>query len=451
MKCLKCKNYITGIICIECDTDQEQYLFENLDKIELVEILDYIFHSGQFEMDTKILNSVFGDVLVNFPQQLYIYKNVLDEELLRCIYDLSTNEEAQRFLNVKTRYYKDNFGLSEDVIYISLKSLIESINKNIKLNDMTTIIVKESNSRVTTKKLHNVNKILGGVVVLSIIVVLMFVVFYRILFINEQQDNLSEKTIPDIGGDTIIMDTQAPIITLNGEELIWMIIGHEYQELGASVVDNKDINLEVVITGNVDINTPGTYTILYNVTDETGNKATEKKRTIIYEEVPDTEPPVILLIGEETINIEEGEEFQELGATVVDNEDKDLEVEITGSVDIDTPGTYILYYNVEDKAGNNAVTRIRVINVEKRKVDNNKVPIITLNGESTINVKKVDGYQELGASVVDDIDENLKVEITGIVDINTPGIYYIYYNATDTSGNEAIEIVRTIIVDEPSN
>ena len=78
-------------------------------------------------------------------------------------------------------------------------------------------------------------------------------------------------------------------------------------------------------------------------------------------------------------------------------------------------------------------------------------PVITLNGDSTINLNKGDGYKEPGVkSVVDDTDGNLNVDdvtIKGEVDTNTVGIYEITYSASDSLNNKS-EVTRKVVVEE---
>ena len=78
-------------------------------------------------------------------------------------------------------------------------------------------------------------------------------------------------------------------------------------------------------------------------------------------------------------------------------------------------------------------------------------PVITLNGDSTINLNKGDGYKEPGVkSVVDDTDGNLNVDdvtIKGEVDTNTVGTYEITYSASDSLNNKS-EVTRKVVVEE---
>ena len=78
-------------------------------------------------------------------------------------------------------------------------------------------------------------------------------------------------------------------------------------------------------------------------------------------------------------------------------------------------------------------------------------PVITLNGDNTINLNKGDEYKEPGIkSVVDDTDGNLNVDdvtIKGEVDTNTVGTYEITYSASDSLNNKS-EVTRKVVVEE---
>ena len=73
-------------------------------------------------------------------------------------------------------------------------------------------------------------------------------------------------------------------------------------------------------------------------------------------------------------------------------------------------------------------------------------PVITLTGDATMNLNVGDTYTEPGATATDNVDTNVNVVITGSVDTTTAGTYTIHYNATDTAGNHAVEVLRTVIV-----
>ncbi len=73
-------------------------------------------------------------------------------------------------------------------------------------------------------------------------------------------------------------------------------------------------------------------------------------------------------------------------------------------------------------------------------------PVITLTGESTITLNVGDTYTEQGATATDNVDTGVAVIISGSVDTSVAGTYTITYNATDTAGNNAIEVARSVVV-----
>jgi hypothetical protein len=75
----------------------------------------------------------------------------------------------------------------------------------------------------------------------------------------------------------------------------------------------------------------------------------------------DTDAPVITLSGTSPMEIELQQSYIEPGATAVDGEDGSVNVTITGSVDNDLKGTYIITYSATDEAGNTASVERNVI------------------------------------------------------------------------------------------
>jgi len=73
-------------------------------------------------------------------------------------------------------------------------------------------------------------------------------------------------------------------------------------------------------------------------------------------------------------------------------------------------------------------------------------PIITLKGDASITIYQGSRYTDSGAEANDDKDKSVRVDATGSVDVSTVGQYTIRYNATDASGNKALEVTREINV-----
>jgi len=77
-------------------------------------------------------------------------------------------------------------------------------------------------------------------------------------------------------------DTTPPVITLNGSANIIVGTNTIYIDAGATATDNMDGTLtSAIITINpVNTTIPGTYLVTYNVTDSSGNRATQVTRTV---------------------------------------------------------------------------------------------------------------------------------------------------------------------------
>lgn len=75
-------------------------------------------------------------------------------------------------------------------------------------------------------------------------------------------------------------------------------------------------------------------------------------------------------------------------------------------------------------------------------------PVITLIGSSSINVKRYATYTDAGATASDNVDGNITARIvkTGTVNTSLLGTYYIRYNVSDTAGNAATQVTRTVKV-----
>ena len=76
-------------------------------------------------------------------------------------------------------------------------------------------------------------------------------------------------------------DIEAPKLTLNGSELLYLYVGDEFKDPSVTIEDNCDSKLEskLKVEGNVDTNTIGDYELIYRVEDKAGNKG-EAKRTV---------------------------------------------------------------------------------------------------------------------------------------------------------------------------
>lgn len=243
-----------------------------------------------------------------------------------------------------------------------------------------------------------------------------------------------------------VIDTTAPDIVLNGKSEVTIEAGTKYEELGAIGRDIVDGELKATISGEVNISKIGEYKLTYTVTDSSGNKAVVIRKV----KVVDTTAPIIIFNGDKEITIEAGSQYVEPGASGKDTVDGTVEVKISGVIDTGKVGEYKMNYTTSDKSGNKASA------VRKIKVVDTVAPIITLNGDSTINLEVGNKYEELGAIAKDKVDGMLAVTITGEVDINKAGEYTITYKAVDNSKNEStttrkVKVTEKIIEEDKND
>ena len=239
-------------------------------------------------------------------------------------------------------------------------------------------------------------------------------------------------------------DTTAPVITLLGSSTVTHAQQATYTDAGATASDDidGDITADIVTVNPVDVNTVGSYTITYDVDDGAGNSATQVTRTV---NVTDQEAPTITLTGSATVNHAHGTTYTDAGATASDFNDGDVTADIVVSgdtVNTSTLGSYTILYDVDDAAGNSATQVSRTVNVTDQ-----TAPVITLTGNATVNLTVGDTYTEQGATWADAIDGSGSATVGGdTVDTSTAATYTVTYNFTDTAGNAATQVTRSVVV-----
>ncbi len=206
-------------------------------------------------------------------------------------------------------------------------------------------------------------------------------------------------------------DVIAPVITIIGEETVTISQGDVYTDAGATATDNVDGAVSVVTTESVDTNIVGTYTIKYNAKDSAENVAEEVIRIV---NVIDVIAPVITIIGEETVTIYKGDDYDDKGATAIDNVDGAIDVVETGieDVDVDVVDTYSITYTATDNAGNIAEANRTVIVEEGLKELKKTGQIISYNkaGEEVPHGSiKDDGFYQKGSELSFTRDDNLNI------------------------------------------
>ena len=158
-----------------------------------------------------------------------------------------------------------------------------------------------------------------------------------------------------------VKDTTAPEIILNGKNEITIEAGTQYVEPGARGKDGVDGTVEVKISGVIDSGKVGEYKINYTTSDKAGNKASAVRKI----KVVDTVAPIITLNGDSILSLEVGNKYEELGAVAKDKVDGILPVTITGDLDVNKAGEYIITYKAVDSSKNESTTTRKVKVTEK--------------------------------------------------------------------------------------
>ena len=159
-----------------------------------------------------------------------------------------------------------------------------------------------------------------------------------------------------------VVDTTAPMITMNGASPQTVKPGSTYSDPGATATDLVDNDAEltekIVAVSTVDMDTVGQYTITYDVIDAEDNPADTVTRMVMVTNTPlDTTAPIITLLGDNPMTIEVDEDYVEPGATAFDRMDGDRTDQIAidaTEVDTNTVGTYTVTYSVADLQDNQA-------------------------------------------------------------------------------------------------
>ncbi|MFL0810250.1 MAG: DUF5011 domain-containing protein [Agarilytica sp.] len=247
-------------------------------------------------------------------------------------------------------------------------------------------------------------------------------------------------------------DTVAPTISLNGNNPMTIYQGQTYVEPGATATDNIDGSFAVTdIRGSVESSIIGAYQVTYHAADSSGNAATPITRTVNV--IADDVIPVINIPGGTSYSVTIGNSFSNPTAVATDNVNGDISgnVVVTGTVDTSSLGTYHLYYNVSDAAGNPAEEVL--VTVEVVDEQDTTPPEITLAGATEMSIDLNSEYSEPGYSAQDNNDGDITTNVViggNTVDTSREGTYVVTYNVSDAAGNPAQQRTRTVTVTDPN-
>ncbi len=119
---------------------------------------------------------------------------------------------------------------------------------------------------------------------------------------NQTQRTDNNQTQPTDGNQTqsTIKDKISPEITILGDKKVFLSVGDTYQDPGAIATDSidGDISTSIQTTSNINFNTPGEYTITYQVSDKDGNSVIVTRKIMIQDIITSPQPRAGLTINE---------------------------------------------------------------------------------------------------------------------------------------------------------
>ena len=242
-----------------------------------------------------------------------------------------------------------------------------------------------------------------------------------------------------------LVPNHAPALTITGDNPLRLDTTQLFIDPGATAYDKEDGDLtsRIKVISTVQNQTAGTYDVRYTVEDN-GRKTTTKVRRVIYT-AKSNELPLIEMLGDNPLLLNQGEVFIEPGVIGRDKEDGIISNKIKtvlNTIDSSKVGTYEVKYELTD-SGNATVYATRRVSV----VSNGK-PVILLIGDSTVYLNLGEDYVERGATARDREDGDITSQL--VIDsshLNTTkaGEYNIVYTVKD-SDNNIQSITRKVIV-----
>ena len=263
-----------------------------------------------------------------------------------------------------------------------------------------------------------------------------------------------------------IVDGVTPQISLKGANPYCMVKGGTYIEPGATATDNVDGNItdKIAVTNKVTGNLMGAFRIVYKVEDSSGNEAIAYRAVIVTTSCPDEDSPanvvndlpVITLIGKNSVIINVGSNYVDLGATAYDKVDGDITRKIvtdTSSVKTNVPGIYKVYYSVTNSNGKKAsITRtVTVKNPTSQNAavrfteDKKNIEVYTGEGSDKLITAPKAVNENGGAVNVTTRIENYETKAAvSKIDWNKAAKYRVIYTAVHASGS--IKQDKSIVV-----
>ncbi|WP_338631801.1 immunoglobulin-like domain-containing protein [Clostridium baratii] len=217
---------------------------------------------------------------------------------------------------------------------------------------------------------------------------------------------------------------------------------------GVSATDKEDGNITnkiKVVESTVNLSKPGTYKVVYEVTDSHD----EKTRKTITVTVVSNEKPVIN--GIDNVTIKEGTVFNPMtGVTAKDTEDGTItnKVRVDGKVDTNKAGKYELTYTITDTDGNTTTVK-RVVTVIANTENINEKPVIHAENKTIKVGSKFDLMDGISATDKEDGNITNKIKVVeSTVNLSKPGTYKVVYEVIDSHDEKTRKTIIVTVVSD---
>jgi choice-of-anchor A domain-containing protein len=255
-------------------------------------------------------------------------------------------------------------------------------------------------------------------------------------------DPSGNETISPAQRTVHVNDNAPPALALLGPATQNIECADPYTDPGAIANDAcfGDVTSRIVRTGSVNNNVPGSYGLVYNVSDPAGQAAPPVSRTV---NVADTKNPIVSVTGPLNVALECGAgPYSDMGATASDACAGALTAVATSTANPNVPGNYIIGYTATDPSGNVGVSASsRTVTVS-----DTLPPVLALNGAALMGLECATPFTDPGATANDQCAGNLPVTVAGSVNSKTLGAQTLHYSATD--GAHTASADRTVTVSD---
>ena len=236
--------------------------------------ITFVFEKPDIYSNDLIICQVKENKEIQKPNTIYHFENITDK--VRIIGDIDYNKLGEYDISFEVDTLVGIYSKNAKVVVVDTKApeitlkgektYSQSYSKEYK---EPGFIAKDNYDGDITNKVKTVKRDIDKN---------NFVITYTV------QDSFGNKA--ETTRNVKIVDDIAPKITLEGYEDITVYLGDKYKEKGATAIDEKDGDLtdKIKISGDVNTSKRGKYIVTYEVTDNSGNKATKKREVYVKKE-----------------------------------------------------------------------------------------------------------------------------------------------------------------------